>query len=104
MEQIVPHNWKPHLVVFKKEKDGFTYYETGICEVHYDKDGNIISWTQKHQDISFSDEEIWFSVENSKLLLKKYSKATENTVFIEKTDANGKCYLEEYQSNTKDAI
>ena len=58
--------------ILEKKNEYHTYYE--IHEVYYDKDGNIIAWTENPVDLYLE------SISDLKFLMKRFKKAAKKPI------------------------
>lgn len=82
---IKKNYWKPHFVISESTHDGVKYYTSGISEVYYE--GNAIKgYTRNTMDISMTDDDVDFAVNESIGLMKIYHNALKNDILIETPD------------------
>lgn len=77
--------WKPHFVISESIHNGVKYYTSGISEVHYEDDA-IKGYTRNTMDVSMTDDDVDFAVNESIGLMKIYHDALKNDVLIETPD------------------
>lgn len=77
--------WKPHFVISESFHNGVKYYTSGISEVHYEDDV-ITGYSRNMMDVSMTDDDINFAVNESIGLMKIYHNALKNDILIETPD------------------
>lgn len=90
--------WQPHIVISNIGNDGEDMYRSGVSEVYFE-DGKVSGWTNNELNPSFCDEDLDFALRENFGLMVIYNRALSNTIYIEKKDAEGNLFLEEYKKS-----